>query len=717
MNDSEADKEGAKAKKPDLLPLIREEMKRAIGFEQDEDLRASRERALNYFKGDVSQDIPSLPNRSKAVSSDLSDAVDTILPDLMEIFTGGDDVVAFIPQRKEDEEAAKQETAYLNHVVFQENPGFRNFLTAIQDALLVKIGLFTWDYEVDREDEIESFTGKNIVELQQAQADGSEVFEVKPDDETGQTFSFKAKRVIDNSSAKYYAVPPENFAVAPDTVDIAETTYCSMRDFPRVQDLIASGYDEAKVKKLPPYAGGTDDSTKKARDNAGESDNGQSLDDTSAELRQVETRKHHIRVLGEDGKLHIWCVVTDSEATIELDAYEVERINYAVGSPYLVAHRMFGRSLADLLIELMKIKTALTRAVLDSAYFALNQRVQVNMKLAGEYTISDLLRNEPGSPVRTNGEGAIAPLHAGGLSFDAYAALEHFSVAGEHRTGIMRNAQGLNPDTLHDTAKGALTLMTAAQKRTRMIARVLAETLIKPLYLGLHASIRENAKSQKITNLLGKWVPVSPTSWASRNAMTVEVGLGASGKELEMAAMEKIAALQAAIVQGQGGPMGPIVFPENIFKTATDTAKKLGLKTPEDYFSDPQSERGMQVMKAQAERPSPEMAKVQAQSQADQQKTVMDGQIKTAQLQQEGQIKAQQTQAENALAGQRMQTEFELKKYQMDNELSLKREQLAAELQLKREQLSAELAIKREIGLKQADANISSDVRPGGEPG
>src|SRR6185312_14037862 len=99
---------------------------------------------------------------------------------------------------------------------------------------------------------------------------------------------------------------------------------------------------------------------------------------------------------------------------------------------------------------------------------------------------------------------------------------------------------------------GAMMLLSAAQKRTRMIARVLAETLVKPLFLGLHAEIRENASSTKIAQLLGKWVPVDPTKWAERNAMTVEVGLGAAGKDAEIAAMSQIIGLQKAIVEGGG---------------------------------------------------------------------------------------------------------------------------------------------------------------------
>ena len=84
---------------------------------------------------------------------------------------------------------------------------------------------------------------------------------------------------------------------------------------------------------------------------------------------------------------------------------------------------------------------------------------------------------------------------------------------------MVRNAQGLNPDTLHDTASGMLALMSAAQRRVRMIARILAETCVKELYLGLHALIREHAEAARVAMLNGAWVTIDPTSWGTRNAM------------------------------------------------------------------------------------------------------------------------------------------------------------------------------------------------------
>src|SRR5690606_26922049 len=106
------------------------------------------------------------------------------------------------------------------------------------------------------------------------------------------------------------------------------------------------------------------------------------------------------------------------------------------------------------------------------------------------------------------------------LSFEPYQALEYFNTVAEQRTGIVRNAQGLNPDTLHDTAGGAFALMAAAQKRLRLIARIFAETGLKDLYLGVHATIRESATAERMVKLRGKWVPVDPSKWGERNDMT-----------------------------------------------------------------------------------------------------------------------------------------------------------------------------------------------------
>lgn len=595
----------AKAKEPaaplsdeEFLALLKRERENAVGFEKDQKLLDDREKALNYYKGSM-PDVASLNNRSKAVSSDVSDAVETALPDILEIFTADDDVMAFQPNSADDVEAAEQESDYLRHVILQENDGFMLLYTLIKDALLSKVGIATWWWETNQKVTETKFEGKNAVEMAMAAQSGEikdAVQDPIPDPEEGATpappltptFSFTVCSKKDTSRIRIMAVPPEDFTTASDTVRLGPTTtYSAMRSRPRAQELLADGIDADLVAKLPEWIQASDSTTTQARDTAGESsDTGTGEPDN---LRQVEVITHFIRLTGSDGKtLEAWRVRTGAEETVLLDKEKVSGVNFAAITPIPQTHRFYGRSLADLLLELQRINTALTRALLDSAYFALNQRMIVADDASNSFTISDLLRPEPGLPIRVKTANAVTPVQTGGLGFQPYEALEYFATVGERRTGIVRNAQGLNPDTLHDTAGGAMALMAASQKRVRLIAKVFAETGLKDLYLGVHATIRENATSERIARLRGKWVPVDPTKWGERNDMTVEVGLGASGKAHDLAMAAQMTAIMDKIVQGQGGAAhGPIVMPENIYNLASDMFSKMGAKKVERYLTDP----------------------------------------------------------------------------------------------------------------------------------
>jgi hypothetical protein len=346
-------------------------------------------------------------------------------------------------------------------------------------------------------------------------------------------------------------------------------------------------------------------------------------------LRTVEIVTHFIKLGGTDGTIETWRIVTGANEDILVEKERVNRIAFAAITPYPVAHRFYGRSLADLLIEVQRIKTVLTRLVLDSGYFALNQRVEVATDRINESTIGDLLRNEPGVPIRSRTGDAIRPVTAGALSFDAFGALEYFSTVAESRTGIVRNAQGLNPDTLHDTAKGAMALMASAQKRVRLIARIFAETGIKDLFLGVHATIRENASVTRQVRLSGQWVSVDPSGWAERNDMTIEVGLGAAGRDFEVAAMGQVAQAMQTIVQEQGGASGPIVYPANVYAAAKRLFSKLGIKTPELFLTDPAQAAQQSPSSPPAD---PQMQKVLLEHQRESERNAAELSIRKAQM-------------------------------------------------------------------------------------
>jgi len=124
-----------------LKALLAAERSDALAAVSASKLSSERADAMDYYLGDMSKDMPTVDGRSKAVSSDVADTVEGLMPNLMEIFFSGDEVVKFEPVGPDDTQAAEQETDYVNHVFMQTNPGFLIMYSMIKDALLQKVGV------------------------------------------------------------------------------------------------------------------------------------------------------------------------------------------------------------------------------------------------------------------------------------------------------------------------------------------------------------------------------------------------------------------------------------------------------------------------------------------------------------------------------------------------------------------------------------------------
>lgn len=141
----------------------------ALSAQNASKLSEERSLAMDYYMGDMSRDMAAQPDRSRAVSTDILDTIEGLMPQLMEIFASGDEVVMFNPVGPEDEEAAKQETDYVNHAFMERNPGFIVLYSFIKDALLQKVGVVkSWWEEKESEDEeyYEGLTDDGLMKLQ-----------------------------------------------------------------------------------------------------------------------------------------------------------------------------------------------------------------------------------------------------------------------------------------------------------------------------------------------------------------------------------------------------------------------------------------------------------------------------------------------------------------------------------------------------------------------
>jgi hypothetical protein len=77
--------------------------------------------------------------------------------------------------------------------------------------------------------------------------------------------------------------------------------------------------------------------------------------------------------------------------------------------------------------------------------------------------------------------------------------------------------------------------------------------------------------------------------------------LGAAGKDAEIAASIRLLGHEGHCGSAGRGA-GPTCHLKNVYKLATDKAKKLGVKAPEEYYTDPNSEEGQAAIQAMANR-------------------------------------------------------------------------------------------------------------------
>jgi len=142
----------AKMSISDLRAMVNAEKSSAMAATQAANLMGERADAMDYYQGHMAKDMPAQDGRSRAVSMDVQDTIEGLMPSMMDIFAGSDEVVRFDPVGPEDEDAAQQETDYVNHVFMQRNPGFMILYGFIKDALLSKTGLVKVFWE-EREQE------------------------------------------------------------------------------------------------------------------------------------------------------------------------------------------------------------------------------------------------------------------------------------------------------------------------------------------------------------------------------------------------------------------------------------------------------------------------------------------------------------------------------------------------------------------------------------
>ena len=688
-----------------ILNLVENELYQSIGGNESGFINGNRENALAAYLGQP--DGKEVEGRSTIVSTDIADAIEWIMPEIVKAFTQNNEVVSFDPCYDGDEDQAELESQYVYDILMKDNNGFLIIHQFIKDALMQKNGFLKVYYEKDEVESTETYTGLTEIELEMTLADPEvELLESSESDmENISVYDIKVKRTIVKSKINVMCVPPEEFRVnrLHNSVDVSNARFTAQVLLKNAGDLIAEGFSKEFVDSIPSSEVYENDREYRFYIQ-GESvglDNEPSGD---AALRPLEiseccmladidgdgiAERVKVTVAGGNNPTHI------------LSIEPIDSNPFISATAILMSHKLFGLSIYDRLKQIQEQKTSLWRNIFDNMYLQNNQRTVV---VENQVNLDDLMVSRPGGIIRAKRLDAVQPFVTPPLGQDSYKMMDYLDQVRAGRTGV--SPEGPVTDSMIGDrvgSEGVEKMMSQKEELVGLMVRVIAETGIKPLCYMIRDIAIKHQDTVKDYIFRGQWKKVNPKNWRNRSHTTVRVGTGSGNRKAQAATITQIMGFQEKVLMN---PSQSLITEEQVFNAANDFAKSAGMPSVRKYVLDPKSPEGVEnkkkVDEANAKRQEAEQKEKQAmaeatskiaQAETEKAKTAaMNVQLKAKNDEQKNMLVLQKQEADNEinflrhkldLAGlvtddSKDNKELNFKYYQVDEQVKVQREQIAA---------------------------------------
>lgn len=674
----------------ELKAVLQTELANALGRDGGT-LSYERRKLLGYYNGDPEW-FPADQGRSSVISRLATETIEWAKPQILRLFQG-DKVFNFEPNRPGDEKQAQIATQYTNHILYNDNPGFRILMTWLDDGIKQKNGYIKVFWNEERTSDISIYTGLSDLEYEQVIQGGedgdieilehheypnSAVMAMLPAIPPIMPMLHDCKLRVwrKESRVRIINLPPEEVMVsrhAPDTV-LDGNHFVAHRSQKTVSQLREMDFDEEKIQDALGAQSEQDFNTERVARFLPEEDFPGMDSRLDEAMMSVWISEAYIKVdWDNDGIAELRRIVFAGDQPIVIFENELcEDVAILAWTPIPQSHKHIGFSLIDLVADLVDIKTSLTRQILDSLNYTTSPRIMVDEMSIGVNTIDDLMDHRPGSIIRLNGIQGIQPLTVPFVGQAAVPMLQYLDEAAEIRSGITRTGQGIDPQVLNRTATESMALSNAATSRMELIARIFGEQGLKILAKRILGLVIRHQQEARIVRLTGEWTPIDVRNWRENMDITVSVGLGAGNKEQMVHNLSTILQMQQTILMAQKG-FGGLVSPENVYDTLDRLTEAMGFR--EQFFTNPKQQQQPQ------QQPDPEMLKAHNQMQ-----------IEQARLQAE-------------IAQQKIKTQFEMAQSQQEFEHKIQLEDRDAEHQIQLEQQREDFKAKLEMARFAAQAH------------
>ena len=423
-----------------------------------------------------------IKGKSQIVSQDIRKQLEWMIPSLADPFLSSPDIIKCNPITWEDVPSARQNELLLNTQFCRKFPRY-NFLMkslkvlAMEGTLVVQTG---WDYE---DEEVEEMVETVVIDPES----GEEMIIMAKQKVTKVKKNQPTAVVCRNEDIYIDPTCMDNMDKCQFVIHRYETDLSSLRADGRYKNLDQVEKHEGQVR-----------------------DNGYYPQDHTYFTFEDKARKKMVMYeywgnydVNEDGIAEpIVCSwIGNTVVRLQSNPYPDKKPPFIVVPFNAVPFQIYGDSLASVIGDNQKVKTAIIRGVIDN--MAQSNNGQVGMK-KGSLDIANRKKFLQGNNFEYNGDkgdfwqGSYNQIP--GSAFDVMTLMNNEI---ESQTGVKSFSGGITGNALGSTATGARGALDATATRRISLVRNIAENLIKPLmrkWMSYNAEFLEAEEIVRITN-------------------------------------------------------------------------------------------------------------------------------------------------------------------------------------------------------------------------
>jgi len=351
--------------------------------------------------------------------------------------------------------------------------------------------------------------------------------------------------------------------------------------------LIAEGMDPELAKMLPSISGGNEmreNSRMSAirHDAEGGDDSDAGIDHWASEEVEIFDLYPLIDFDG-DGIPERRHVQIAGNRIIENEPFN--HVPYAIQNSIMMPHTVIGLSRAEITSTTQRVKTVLTRQMLDNTYQVNHPRNIVHDAV----NIDDYYAMDLGGAVRLDDESvnprdAVFPLQIPSIAPQALQVIQYLDQARAQSTGSLLASQGLDADTIaKETATRFEGIKDASQAKVELIGRNFAETGFRELYEGALWMVMHFQDQEMEARIVGRELKFNPSEWKYNHRLVGCVGIGAGEDQRSLSDLQAMYTLLQQL-KAQGSPL---VDDDKIYAVIERIADDLGFSDASEVVNNP----------------------------------------------------------------------------------------------------------------------------------